>query len=232
MVVRRVHVSRLASRQSKWAYQPIACGARARTPRCVSWCAAYPLSEPPTSRLPGRAPRGLAGPEREGANGTPSRSLYAWRPCLSMRISARLMIGSGPDELVPPNRTLPVLADGSQDFLAGGSGDDGGAGGGQGGPKGEPRRPPPEPNHLLGQLAHAGWASSLTATLCLPQIGQSKRETLVFKRIRCAQAPARVRACKGPHIRGPVRAPRSLVSPQNVAHDGWARPVCLCMIKF
>ena len=106
---------------------------------------------------------------------------------------------------------LPVLRDGSQHLLAGGSEGDGDAGGGHGGPKGEPRRPPPEPNPLLGQLAHAGWASSLTANLCLPQVGQSKRETLVFERIRSVEAPARIRACKCPHIRGPGRAPRSLV---------------------
>ena len=56
-----------------------------------------------------------------------------------------------------------------------------------------------------------GWASSLTANLCLPQVGQSKRETLVFERIRSVEAPARIRACKCPHIRGPGRAPRSLV---------------------
>ena len=49
-----------------------------------------------------------------------------------MHISARLMIGSGPDELVLPNRTLPVLRDGSQHLLAGGSEGDGDAGGGHG----------------------------------------------------------------------------------------------------
>ena len=70
----------------------------------------------------------------------------------------------------------------------------------------------PEPNHLHGQLAHACWASSLTATCCLPQVGQSKRGTLVFKCIRSVQVPARIRACSCPHTRGPVRAPRSLVS--------------------
>ena len=126
-----------------------------------------------------------------------------------MRSFNRLMCGSRPDEQVSANRTLPVHSDGSQDFLAGGSEGDRGAGGDQGGPKGEPRRPPLEPLHLLGQLAHAGWASSLTATLCPPQVGQSKRETLVFERIRSVEAPARIRACKCPHIRGPGRAPRS-----------------------
>ena len=144
-----------------------------------------------------------------GRQTAPREHAHHARPCSG---AAGLMAGSGPDVVVPQQSTLPVLRDGSQDFLAGGFEGDGGAGGGHGGPKGEPRRPPPEPNPLLGQLAHAGWASSLTATLCLPQVGQSKRETLVFKRIRCAQSPARARACKGPHIRGPVRAPRSLVS--------------------
>ena len=110
------------------------------------------------------------------------------------------------------NRTLPVLADSSQDFLAGGSEGDRGAGGGHGGPKGEPRRPPPEPNPLLGQLAHAGWASSLTANLCLPQVGQSKRGALVFERIRSVHVSARICACSSRHTRGPVRAPRSVVS--------------------
>ena len=79
-------------------------------------------------------------------------------------------------------------------------------------PKGEPRRPPLKPLHLHGQHAHACWASSLTATCCLPQVGQSKRRTLVFKCIRSVQVPARARACKGSQIRGPVRAPRSVVS--------------------
>ena len=130
----------------------------------------------------------------------------------------RLMCDSGPDEQVSRKRTLPVLsADGSQDFPAGGSGGDGGAGGCQGGRKGEPRRPPPEPEPFLGQLAHAGGASSLTATFCLPQVGQSKRETLVFKRIRCAQSPARICACNWSHTRGPVRAPRSVVSRKSRA---------------
>ena len=126
--------------------------------------------------------------------------------------AAVLMAGSGPDVVVPQQSALPVLRDSSQDFLAGGSEGDRGAGGGHGGPKGEPRRPPPEPNHLLGQLAHAGWASSLTATLCLPQVGQSKRGTLVFERSRSVHASARIRACTCRHIRGHVRASRSLVS--------------------
>ena len=138
-----------------------------------------------------------------GRQTAPREHAHHARPCSR---AAVLMAGSGPDVVVPQQSALPVLRDGSQDFLAGGSEGDRGAGGGHGGPKGEPRRPPPEPNPLLGQLAHAGWASSLTANLCLPQVGQSKRETLVFKRIRCAQAPAPARACKGPHIRGPVRA--------------------------
>ena len=107
----------------------------------------------------------------------------------------------------------PVLSDGSQNLLAGGSEGDGGAGGGQGGPKGEPRRPPPEPNPLiLGQLAHAGWASSLTANLCLPQVGQSKRGALVFERIRSVHVPARICACSSRDILGPGRASRSLLS--------------------
>ena len=84
-------------------------------------------------------------------------------------------------------------------------------------PKVSPRRPPPEPNHLLGQLAHAGWASSLTATLCLPQVGQSKRETLVFERIRFVEAPARIRACKCPHIRGPLPGSFEICSALSVS---------------
>ena len=126
--------------------------------------------------------------------------------------AAALMAGSGPDAVVPQHRTLPVHSDGSQALLAGGSEGDRGAGGDQGGPKGEPRRPPLEPLHLHGQHAHACWASSLTANLCLPQVGQSKRGTLVFERIRSVHVPARICACSSRHIRGPGRASRSLVS--------------------
>jgi hypothetical protein len=134
-----------------------------------------------------------------------------------------LVVGSGPDEVAPPNRALPVLRDGSQDFLAGGSEGDRGAGGGHGGPKGEPRRPPLEPNPLHGQLAHACWASSLTANLCLPQVGQLKRGTLVFERIRSVHVPARICACSSRDIRGPDRASRSLVS--RICRASGARPV-------
>ena len=163
----------------------------------VRRCAAYPLSGPPTSWLSGRAPRGLAGPEREGANGTPSHARTAWQPWWSMRYERGLVVGSRPDEVAPPNRALPVavLRDGSQDFLAGGSEGDRGAGGGHGGPKGEPRRPPPEPNPLLGQLAHAGWASSLTATLCLPHTGRSSKRGTPGLRAHS------IRTGSGPHSR-------------------------------
>ena len=145
-----------------------------------------------------------------GATPQPRREHRAPRPLCSRQ-------GAGsrehlPEEIQGSRTSQPVLSDGSQNLLAGGSEGDGGAGGGQGGPKGEPRRPPPEPNPLLGQLAHAGWASSLTANLCLPQVGQSKRGALVFERIRSVHVSARICACSSRHTRGPVRAPRSVVS--------------------
>ena len=46
---------------------------------------------------------------------------------VSKHLFNRLMCGACPDELVARNRTLPVLADSSQDFLAGGSEGDRGA---------------------------------------------------------------------------------------------------------
>ena len=117
-----------------------------------------------------------------------------------------------PEEIQGSRTTSRYFRDGSQNLLAGGSEGDGGAGGGQGGPKGEPRRPPPEPNHPHRQLAHAGWASSLTATLCLPQVGQLKRGTLVFERICSVHVSARICACSSRDILGPGRASRSLLS--------------------
>ena len=148
---------------------------------------------------------------REQSTSESSVLLMVGRNCMLPSRSG-LSRTSPPEEIQGSRTSQPVLSDGSQHLLAGGSEGDGGAGGGQGGPKGEPRRPPPEPNPLLGQLAHAGWASSLTANLCLPQVGQSKRGTLVFERICSVHVSARICACKCRHTRGPVRAPRSVVS--------------------
>ena len=174
---------------------------------------AYPNPGPPTSGLMGGAPRRF-GRARDvkrrpechfavsphGHHGGPCGESAAWWSVQGQMRWLRQTV------------LCRYSRDGSQDFLAGGSEGDGNAGGGHGGPKGEPQRPPPEPNHLHGQHAHACWASSLTATCCLPQVGQSKRGTLVFKCIRSVQFPARIRACSCPHSREPVRAPRSLVS--------------------
>ena len=127
-------------------------------------------------------------------------------------------------------RALPVLSDGSQALPAGGSEGDLGAGGDQGDPKGEPRRPPLEPLHLHGQHAHACWASSLTATLCLPQVGHRSAGPLVFERIRSVHwlRPAFAHASV-PIIADQSERPCHL-SLEFVAHE--VPGPFLCMIKY
>ena len=131
--------------------------------------------------------------------------------------------------------TLPVHSDGSQGLLAGGSEGDRGAGGGQGGPKGEPRRPPLEPLHLHGQHAHACWASSLTANLCLPQRTGRSIEVRAGPWSSSASDPC----MPGPTFAHAVVAisadsmserPGHLC-PENVAHEVPPARFCAC-IKF
>ena len=89
----------------------------------------------------------------------------------------------------------------------------------------------PEPNHLHGQLAHACWASSLTATCCLPQVGQSRRSAGPWS--SSVSVPHRSRPAFA-HANGSIPANLSErpghLSPENIAHE--VPGPFLCMINF
>ena len=79
---------------------------------------------------------------------------------------------------------------------------------------------------------HACWASSLTANLCLPQVGHRSAGPLVFKRIRSVYDPYRLRPAFA-HASVPMSADQAEhpghLSQEFVAHE--VPGPFVCMIK-